>query len=254
VRIPALNSGHETGYELLNWLGITDAKGNRLKQKGIFKRAFGTHHTAISKNKSDSTPGKFREQGGAGAAVRSKFGSTQLFGVNLAVGGLGQRDFNGDVILPDGAHGHLLLVFRPPEANRDGALQIGIETTGPHAKSTVGYKHTAQSSEATANPESSFGGLKTDKIGSGSAATLKWFGRYKDGDERHRSDEETNARMVDLNTMGGQWLNNLEQLEQDFNQLSEQVDGQEEQLTLLESLVGEKQALRDQLDTIDRNE
>lgn len=236
IRVPALQKGGNKAYTLTEWLGITDKHGKRRRKKGIFKRAFGTHHIAVGKNTKDNP--KFREQGGKGAAVKSKLGSTQMWGVNLAAGGLGQRDFNGDVILPDGAHGHMLIFFRPPTLERDGALMIGIETTGPHAASTVGYKHTAQSSEATANPESSFGGLKSDKIGSGGAVTLDRYGRYKDPDQKDISDEETNARLVDLgNINGGAWLGYLKVVESQFNLLAKRKG----EVAAVEKLIGERQ-------------
>ncbi|MGH8980327.1 MAG: hypothetical protein ACRDWE_04805, partial [Acidimicrobiales bacterium] len=233
VRVPQIVDAKEAN-RLTEWLGVTSKSGKMKPKTGFFKRAFGTHHQAIGENEKDeegtSLPGtgRFREQGGAGAAIKSKLGSTQLYGLNLSVGGLGNKDFNGDVILPDGAHGHLLLVWRPPTTTRDGALQIGIETTAPGAKSTVGYIHNKDSSEATANPESSFGGLKSDKIGSGGADPLKWTGKSKGpGDE---GDEKTNARMVDLNKMGDDWLDNLKELEQQFTTLKEEVDNSHELL------------------------
>ncbi|MDP9072910.1 MAG: hypothetical protein M3N98_01825 [Actinomycetota bacterium] len=240
VRVPQVVSNKDAN-KLTEWLGVT-TKGGKLRQdRGLFTRGFGTHHQAIGKNKKGvAGTGKFREQGGKGAALNSKFGSTQLIGLNLSVGGLGNKDFNGDVILPDGAHGHLLLVWRPPTTDRDGALQIGIETTGPHAKSTVGYKHDANSSEATANPESSFGGLKADKVGSGSAEMLG-MGLGKKTADRQKSDAQTNARLVDLTKMSGDWLANLKQLEQQFNSI------QKFQAQKNELLVGARQEFEDEL-------
>ncbi|WP_437607051.1 hypothetical protein WMF20_40100 [Sorangium sp. So ce834] len=175
-------------YALTEHLGITDEHGN--PAPGVFKRAFGTHHVALGK-------GKFKEQGGQGAAILAKLDDTELYGINLAVGGLGLKDFNGDVILPDGAHGHLFIGYRPPKPGRPGALQIGLETTGPGAPSTVGYVHNWRSTEKTANPISSVGGLKQDKIG----------------------DESTkNARTVDLNKLGNDWATTLKDRADQFEQ------------------------------------
>jgi hypothetical protein len=218
IRVPQIVSKKDAN-RLMEWLGVT-TKGGRLREdRGFFARSFGTHHQAIGKNKNgEAGTGKFREQGGKGAALKSKFGSTQLYGLNLAVGGLGNKDFNGDVILPDGAHGHLLLVWRAPTTDRDGALQIGVETTGPHAKSTVGYTHDANSTEATANPESSFGGLKADKVGDGSARMMGLLGGTKT-DSKGKSDAQTNARLVDLTQIDGDWLVKLQFMEQQFNEL-----------------------------------
>ncbi|KYF77130.1 hypothetical protein BE18_27090, partial [Sorangium cellulosum] len=162
-------------YALTEFLGITDDKGN--PRTGVFKRDYGTHHVALSN-------GKFKEEGGRGAMVKSKLDDTELYGMNPTIGGLGLKDFNGDVILPDGAHGHLFIGYRPPKPGRSGALQIGLETTGPGAPSTVGYVHNWRSTEKTANPISSVGGLKQDKI----------------GDEKGK-----NARTVNLGKLGADW-------------------------------------------------
>ncbi|WP_437545032.1 hypothetical protein WME97_38055 [Sorangium sp. So ce367] len=162
-------------YAVTELLGITDGHGN--PKAGVFPRAFGTHHIDLRK-------GKFKEEGGHVAAIKSKLDDTELYGMNLAIGGLGLKDFNGDVILPDGAHGHIFIGHRPPKSDRPGALQIGIETTGPNAPSTVGYIHNWRSTEKTANPISSVGGLKQDKIG---------------------DDQIKNARTVDLGKLGDDW-------------------------------------------------
>ncbi|KYF74902.1 hypothetical protein BE17_50565 [Sorangium cellulosum] len=188
VQIPAGNAP----YALTEHLGITDDKGN--PRPGVFKRFIGTHHVSLG-------DGKFKEQGGQLAALKTKFDDTELYGINLAVGGLGLKDFNGDVILPDGAHGHMFIGYRPPKPGRPGALQIGMETTGPGAPSTVAYPHNWRSTEKTANPISSVGGLKQDKIG----------------------DESTkNARTVDLAKLGSDWKKTLndraDRFEQDLKQ------------------------------------
>ncbi|MGK3985450.1 hypothetical protein WME99_20560 [Sorangium sp. So ce136] len=175
-------------YALTELLGITDKNGN--PAAGVFKRSFGTHHVALS-------DGKFKEEGGHFAAVKSKLDDTELYGINLAVGGLGLRDFNGDVIVPDGAHGHMFIGYRPPRPGRQGALQIGIETTGPGAPSTVGYVHNVFSTEKTANPISSVGGLKQDKIG---------------------DDQIKNARTVDLSKLGSNWATTLRDRAERFEQ------------------------------------
>ncbi len=184
IQIPAGNAP----YALTEHLGITDNNGK--PKAGVFKRFVGTHHVSLG-------DGKFKEQGGQLAALRAKFDDTELYGINLAVGGLGLKDFNGDVILPDGAHGHMFIGYRPPKPGRQGALQIGMETTGPRAPSTVAYLHNWRSTEKTANPISSVGGLKQDKIG----------------------DESTkNARTVDLGKLGGNWAKTLKDRADSFEQ------------------------------------
>ncbi|NER87820.1 DUF4157 domain-containing protein [Moorena sp. SIO3A2] len=165
IVIPKLAKKSEAGvrdpYALLNWLGVTQA-GKIDESIGAFKRSFGTHFMKRSRQEE-----KVREQGGKLAAIKNKFYGTELYGINLAVGGIGQTDFNSDIILPDGAHGHLLIVFRPPTTEKFGALEVGVETTAPGGASNEGYVHNWKSTEATANPLSSAGGAKAEKHGKG---------------------------------------------------------------------------------------
>jgi hypothetical protein len=145
----------------------------------------------IGENKRGPGTGSFVEEGGKPASMANKTSKgVKLFGLDLAAGGLGRRDFNGDVILPDGAHGHMFIGFTKPTKKTDGALQIGLETTGPGVDGLVGNKHNWLSTEATANPESSFFGHKMQKIGGGGL--------------------KVNQRLVDLNKVqtdaGQKWL------------------------------------------------
>ena len=193
IRIPALLGQNKAdgAYALTDWIGITD-EGNAVD--AVKERGFGTHHMNIDENKKGAGHGQLRRGGGKGASMSNKTSKgVKLFGLDLAAGGLGRRDFNGDVILPDGGHGHMFIGFTKPTTKTDGALQIGIETTGPGADSLVGYKHDWNSTEATANPESSFYGHKMQKSGGGKLAT--------------------NQRLVDLNKVqtdsGQKWLDYL---------------------------------------------
>ncbi|MEW2119958.1 PE-PGRS family protein [Streptomyces sp. NPDC005474] len=167
IRIPALRKG-ENPRQLLDFLGVTDH--GALRQYTL-KRDYATHRSSIGENK-DGQPGKFKEKGGVGAALTNKISeltpgmtAPDLLGVNLSGGGFGTKDWNGDVVLPDGSYGHMLLVFTAPTADTDGALLVGIETVAPGARSPVGYHHGIRSTEATANPESVLHGHKPDKIG-----------------------------------------------------------------------------------------
>lgn len=174
IRIPALKAG-EDPRALSNWLGLTDDEGKDVANR----RSVGTHHMKIGKNRGN-TRGDFQEQGGSwtGAKnlgryvvgkVRPKT-SSRLYGIDLAADrgdGAGNVDFNSNAITADGGHGHLFVNYQPPTSDRDGALQVGVETTKPGGTSPVGYRHGILSTEATANPESSFYGHKQDKIGGG---------------------------------------------------------------------------------------
>jgi hypothetical protein len=222
IRIPALSGTNvnDDAYALTDWIGIT---ANHGATGAVKDRGFGTHHMAIGPNTNGPGTGSFVEEGGKGASMANKRSKgVKLFGLDLAAGGLGKRDFNGDVILPDGGHGHMFIGFTKPTKHRDGALQIGIETTGPGADSLVGYKHNWNSTEATANPESSLYGHKMQKIGGGSLGT--------------------NQRLVDLNKVqrdaGQQWTALLTQMGNDLDYDLANAGGNER--TLLEHLAGRR--------------
>jgi hypothetical protein len=222
IRIPALSGQNkkESAYALTDWIGITD-QGKEVD--AVKERGFGTHHMKIGDNKKGPGTGSFVEEGGKGASMSNKTSTgVKLFGLDLAAGGLGRHDFNGDVILPDGGHGHMFIGFTKPTKKRDGALQIGIETTGPGADSLVGYKHDWNSTEATANPESSFYGHKMQKIGGGKLGT--------------------NQRLVDLNKVqtdaGKKWLAVLDEFATDVEDTLELAEGHER--GVYESLAGRR--------------
>ncbi|MGA5135429.1 PE-PGRS family protein [Streptomyces olivoreticuli] len=221
IRIPQLRD--ESPYALTDWLGMT-RQGE--PQGPVRRRSFGTHHMQIGKNPGGvAGTGKFKEMGGAMASIRNKFTKgVNLYGLDLAASGLGNLDFNGDVILPDGGHGHMFIGFTPPGRNRDGALQVGIETTSPGGHSPVGYVHNWRSSEATANPESSVHGHKSEKIGEGKLATSQ--------------------RLVNLGEFGteGRWLPFLDELETLWYHKLAATEGNPDELRkLYEKLAGPRQ-------------
>ena len=207
IRIPQLKKD-EKHTDLTDWIGITEeGEGKKSKPaKPVYPRTYATHHMNITKNK-EQKPGTFKEEGGRVAAIKNLFKpSEKNYGLDLSAGGLGKKDINGDTIMPDGAHGHMFIGFTYPTKEKDGALQIGLETTAPNTDGIVGYKHNIFSTEATANPESSFYGDKKDKIGGGSL--------------------EDNQRLVDLDSFEGKtsektWLNYLKDVERDWKKLLE---------------------------------
>ncbi|WP_254399617.1 PE-PGRS family protein [Streptomyces sp. AC602_WCS936] len=226
IRIPALSSG-EQPHQLLDNLGITK---NGVRDKHVVVRDFATHRATIGPNKDDQ-PGAFKEQGGVGSALKNKLSdftpgmtNPDLLGVNISGGGLGTKDWNGDVVLPDGSYGHMLLVFTAPTAARDGSLLVGIETVAPHARSPVGYHHGIRSTEATANPESVLHGHKQDKVGSGKM--------------------KNNQRLVELKKMekpGGQrWHEFLETIKKEWAEKLAGAETIEQKRRLYQGLVGRR--------------
>ncbi|HEY8983816.1 MAG TPA: DUF4157 domain-containing protein [Streptomyces sp.] len=227
VRIPALSSKGEAAYRLPHFLGVTKDDTQGEPADGVAERSFATHRTSIGANKGE-TPGKFKEKGGVLASLTNKVSvgaaSPKLWGQDISGGGFGSKDWNGDMVLPNGSYGHVLLVYHRPTMEKDGSLQIGIETIAPHADSPVGYEHDFRSTEATSNPESILHGHKGDKVGSGGLGK--------------------NERLVDLRAMGashasGDWRAYLDEIQRDWeNRLADTEEVSAERRALYEELVG----------------
>ncbi|WKE73530.1 DUF4157 domain-containing protein [Streptomyces sp. WP-1] len=227
IRIPALSSKDEAAYQLPHFLGVTkdDTKGE--PADGVTERDFATHRTSIGANKGEK-PGKFEEKGGIKASLTNKLSvgaaSPKLWGQDISGGGFGSKDWNGNMVLPNGSYGHVLLVYHRPTTEKDGSLQIGIETIAPHADSPVGYEHDFRSTEATSNPESVLHGHKADKVGSGGLGK--------------------NERLVDLRAMGashpsGDWRTYLDEIQRDWESALAKTDEVSPQRrALYEELVG----------------
>ncbi|MFF8592107.1 DUF4157 domain-containing protein [Streptomyces sp. NPDC015220] len=227
IRIPALSSADAPAYSLPEFLGVTQDDRTNARAGDVVDRGFATHRTSIGTNK-EGKPGAFKEKGGPLASLTNMVSvgadRPDLWGQNISGGGLGSKDWNGDVVLPNGSHGHMLLVHHRPTTRKDGSLQIGIETLAPHATSPVGYQHDFRSTEATANPESVLHGHKGDKVGSGGLGK--------------------NERLVELGEMGrshasGDWRVFLDEIKAQWDAaLAETEDGSQERRALYQGLVG----------------
>ncbi|MER5214905.1 DUF4157 domain-containing protein [Streptomyces sp. NPDC002838] len=219
IRIPALREGEST-HQLLDFLGVTE---EGTPHEHTLKRDYATHRSSVRKNK-DGEPGsgRFKEEGGVGAAVKNKLSeytpgmtNPDLLAVNFSGGGFGTKDWNGDVVLPNGSYGHMLLVFTAPTGDTDGGLLVGLETVEPDARSPVGYHHGIRSTEATANPESVLHGHKQDKIG---------------------------ATRVKLGEMGGEdWHDFLQTIKKDWVGKLEAAKDTAQKRKLYEELVGPRE-------------
>jgi hypothetical protein len=214
IRIPQLAAG-ERPYELTHWLGVTRERSLLTGARPVDpakRRLYATHHMSIGDNTAEGR-GHFEEQGEFSATMANLVDPhSHLAGINLTIGGLGNKDFNGDVILPDGGHGHLFLGIKPPTGKRDGALEVGIETAGPGGTTPDGYKHGIGSSEKNSNPVSSSFGHKDDKLGMGVDLALNQ--RYVDLTEFGTVD------LAELGTPGEggtSWSQRLRELEEEWN-------------------------------------
>ncbi|MFE9824538.1 PE-PGRS family protein [Streptomyces sp. NPDC005791] len=224
IRIPALRTVDEPAYSLPQFLGVTQDDRTDTRAGDVVDRGFATHRTSIGDNK-EGKRGAFKEKGGLMASLTNvvSLGADRpdLWGQDISGGGLGSKDWNGDVVLPNGSYGHMLLVHHRPTRSKDGSLQIGIETLAPHATSPVGYQHDFRSTEATANPESVLHGHKGDKVGSGGLSK--------------------NERLVELQEMGenGDWRAFLDDIKKQWDAaLAETEDGSPQRKALYHDLVG----------------
>jgi hypothetical protein len=158
--------------EATDEIGITE-RGARADIKGkgkqlVHKRTAATHGTRFTGGVSHETDGKF-----SGGGIGNWFTlGNQTWGMDLAIGGAGNLDYNGRVIKCDGSHGHLMINWTAPAWGSHGVLMVGVETTGMGAKSQDGYKHTRNSTEATANIMATAGGLKKEKAQAGASQRL----------------------------------------------------------------------------------
>ncbi|MGW6008528.1 eCIS core domain-containing protein [Streptomyces sp. NPDC055210] len=225
IRIPQLADGQH-GYELPQWLHITkeDRKFWEPKstpEKPVYRRGFGTHHMEIGDNQKDGKQGTFVEKGEVGATVQNWLDPhSHLYGLPLALRGMGNKDFHGDTILPNESYGHAFMGYKPPTDKRDGALQVGIETAGPGGRTPDGYKHGLTSSEKNSNPVSQVGGHKDDKPG-GNAPL------------------EASQRHVDLKGFGD-WVQTLKDLEKDWKAGLAAAETHEERAALYRDLIGKR--------------
>ncbi|MHC3820018.1 PE-PGRS family protein [Streptomyces sp. DT9] len=228
VRIPALSAKGDPAYWLPHFLGATTDATEGDTAEHVSERGFATHRTDIGPNKGGKQ-GEFKERGGVAASLTNKLAvgaaRPKLWGQDISGGGLGSKDWNGAMVLPNGSYGHVLLVYHRPTMEKDGSLQIGVETIAPHAASPVGYEHDFRSTEATSNPESILHGHKKDKIGSGGLSK--------------------NERYVDLQEMGadssGGWQGFLEDIKQQWDRdLAGTDDNADERRALYQELVGKR--------------
>ncbi|WP_406690158.1 hypothetical protein REH65_30230 [Saccharopolyspora sp. ID03-671] len=223
IRIPPLSQDGPGRYELAEWLEIADAQGELPEH--VTERTYASHHMSISDDRGGSE-GAFKERGGWPATVRNllprlKQHQVLVRGLDAGIGGKGNLDCNGDLIMPNGAHGHLLLIYTPPRSTRAGSLEVGLETLAPgNHDSPVGHVHNWRSTESTANPESSVHGHKQDKIGAG---------KLRD-----------NQRYVNLAEFPQPWPDFLRKVESDYNARISAAQTEDELRELVAGLVGRR--------------
>lgn len=148
IFLPPVAEGHDPD-EFWNWL--TGGKDNR-KQAGMNWRAAATHGFSWEN-------GEPKEEK-LGKASSVSF--TKHFGMDLPVGGLGEKNVSGEIILADGTNGHLYINYDPPTTIRGGALLIGVESSSSGKSNPYGKGH---DTSGRAGEFSATGGLKRNKLG-----------------------------------------------------------------------------------------
>ncbi len=96
-------------------------------------------------------------------------------GMNVAVGGLGNKGIGGKMLKNNGSCGHMYSMRKRGNVGEYGAMLVGFESDAPGEMNQLGHKH---SKKATGEKASSFGGQRTDEIGAkygGRQCDLKEF-------------------------------------------------------------------------------
>ena len=175
IILPKLKSDKDNPHEIADWLGITKT-GKQNDEIGAYRRQFATHDLRRTDDGEHVKEGKGITSNFRNFTDRelSRTGQVNI-GLDISMGGIGNLDFNGEVIMPDGGHGHFFVQYKPPTQAKVGAIMIGLETTAPSQNwlgtehdakySSIGQKHGLFSSEKTAATTSLAGGTKINALG-----------------------------------------------------------------------------------------
>ncbi|MDT9214318.1 MAG: DUF4157 domain-containing protein [Limnospira sp. PMC 1256.20] len=95
-------------------------------------------------------------------AVPGATSTIKHYGMDIPLGGLGNEDMAGDVILPDGRHGHMYIYYRPPSKEKPGSVLVGAETSRMAHTDVFGMYHDKRGAPAEVSPT---GTSKAGRIG-----------------------------------------------------------------------------------------
>lgn len=113
----------------------------------------------------------------------------QQYGMNVAVGGLGEMGPSKQLIMDDGTNGHMYMKMREGDEYKSGALLVGFESEESMTTGKLGHKHFIT---ATASHQSSFlsvkggvgkkiGGRTVDLTGLSAAGLKTAIETFEDG-------------------------------------------------------------------------
>ncbi|MDJ1178165.1 hypothetical protein PJF56_04740 [Roseofilum sp. BLCC_M91] len=137
--------------------GSEESKSDHYKAQ-VDTRMFSSHNVKVTEN-------SLTEEKGNTADVKGKFhmsSTLKHYGMDIPLGGLGNEDLSGDVILPDGRHGHMYIYYRPPTIQLPGSVLIGTETSRMAKTDVFGMYHDSRGAPAEF---SSTGTSKGGRIG-----------------------------------------------------------------------------------------
>lgn len=129
----------EPGGNTLESSLFYDARPDGTRKSAVEKRTFATH--AIQSEAGEEGPGAYAEKS-AGADV------TDNYGMNIAVGGLGNK-FGDKLMRNDGKSGHFYIKMHESTKNKGGYLMVGMEGSETFRYSKTGRLHLGGGSAMT---------------------------------------------------------------------------------------------------------
>lgn len=171
------------------WNSITTTRGGNPAQDN--RRGSSTHN--ILRRKVGETAHKTSKE------EKVLFNLVGQYGMNCAIGGLGNAGISNKTIMNDGSCGHFYSMHRRGDQNHYGTMLFGLESDANGVTNQMGHTHDWH---ATAEKASSLGGQRTDEIGN------KYSGRQCDLTDF--SSEEIWHAMMNLEHAMTAWQENGE--------------------------------------------
>ncbi len=236
ITLPAERFGH---YSSQNQADMYDSFH---RKAGFVKRAGATH--TMSRRK------KF----GGSASEFKMFSPRSQYGMNVAVGGLGNFGIPGGeegterrVLKNDGSCGHIFMHFEEGTRINHSGMLIGFESDAFRKENQTGHTHDAK---ATGEFVSSFGGQRCDEIGD------KYGGRTVDLSGCSTVMFSTIMKMADSAFDGLRTITNQAQRQeftQKFEEITRKVCGKQMTDAEMIDLIGELQRFPGQTIVINRD-
>ena len=120
--------------------------GDAAHPAGLDSRGFATHYVSAQKvDANGNTVSEMKEE--RPKANLFKIMSKQ-YGMNVAVGGMGEMGPHKERIMADGRNGHMYMRAEKGGERTCGSLLVGFENSGPGQKSRIGSSHGASAKSA----------------------------------------------------------------------------------------------------------